>query len=100
MPIPRPLGYAMLAGLAPVVGLRASILPLAAHAILGTSRSLAAGPVAAASLPTASAVGAAVEPGSARWLAAATALAPLVGPMLLAMGSCAPASSPTCRRTR
>ncbi|SDY68259.1 sulfate permease, SulP family [Citreimonas salinaria] len=50
MLIPQSLAYAMLAGLPPVVGLYASILPLVAYAIFGTSRTLAVGPVAVVSL--------------------------------------------------
>ena len=46
MLIPQSLAYAMLAGLPPVVGLYASILPLVAYALFGTSRTLAVGPVA------------------------------------------------------
>src|SRR5690606_39039559 len=57
MLIPQSLAYAMLAGLPPEVGLYASILPLVAYAIFGTSRTLAVGPVAVVSLMTASAVG-------------------------------------------
>ena len=58
MLIPQSLAYAMLAGLPPVVGLYASILPLFAYAVFGTSRTLAVGPVAVVSLMTASAAGA------------------------------------------
>ncbi|CUH35031.1 putative sulfate transporterc/MT1781 [Jannaschia seosinensis] len=86
MLIPQSLAYAMLAGLPPVVGLYASILPLIAYAIFGTSRTLAVGPVAVVSLLTASAVGAVAAPGSADYIAAALALAFLSGLMLLAMG--------------
>src|SRR3546814_3129634 len=46
MLIPQSLAYAMLAGLPPEVGLYASIAPLIAYAIFGTSRALAVGPVA------------------------------------------------------
>ncbi|MBX8827700.1 SulP family inorganic anion transporter, partial [Ochrobactrum sp. SFR4] len=45
MLIPQSLAYAMLAGLPAEVGLYASILPLVAYAIFGTSRTLAVGPV-------------------------------------------------------
>ena len=46
MLVPQSLAYAMLAGLPPQVGLYASILPLIAYALFGTSRTLAVGPVA------------------------------------------------------
>ena len=76
----------MLAGLPPVVGLYASILPLVAYALFGTSRTLAVGPVAVISLMTATAAGAVATPGSAEYIAAALALALLSGLMLLVMG--------------
>jgi SulP family sulfate permease len=57
MLIPQSLAYALLAGLPPETGLYASILPLVAYAVFGTSRTLAVGPVAVASLMTAAAVG-------------------------------------------
>jgi len=53
MLIPQSLAYAMLAGLPPVTGLYASILPLLAYALFGSSRTLAVGPVAVVSLMTA-----------------------------------------------
>src|SRR3989338_10245397 len=56
MLIPQSLAYAMLAGLPPVMGLYASILPLLAYALFGSSRSLSVGPVAVVSLMTAAAL--------------------------------------------
>ena len=55
MLVPQSLAYAMLAGLPPQVGLYARILPLVAYAALGTSMTLAVGPVAVVSLMTAAA---------------------------------------------
>ncbi len=86
MLIPQSLAYAMLAGLPPEIGLYASILPLVAYAVFGTSRTLAVGPVAVVSLMTASAVGQIAAQGTADYLTAATALALLSGGMLLLMG--------------
>lgn len=86
MLIPQSLAYAMLAGLPPVVGLYASILPLCAYAIFGTSRTLAVGPVAVVSLMTASAVGAVAAPGTADYWEAAITLAALSGVMLVVLG--------------
>ncbi|WP_335946748.1 SulP family inorganic anion transporter [Salipiger bermudensis] len=57
MLIPQSLAYALLAGLPAEMGLYASILPLVAYAIFGTSRALAVGPVAVVSLMTAAAIG-------------------------------------------
>jgi hypothetical protein len=100
MLIPQSLAYAMLAGLPPVVGLYASILPLIAYALFGTSRTLAVGPVAVISLMTASAAGAVAAPGSAQYMEAAITLAALSGVMLVALGCCGWGSLPTCFRTR
>ena len=86
MLIPQSLAYALLAGLPPVVGLYASILPLVAYAIFGTSRTLAVGPVAVVSLMTASAAGAVAAQGSAEYLEAAITLAALSGVMLAVLG--------------
>jgi len=86
MLIPQSLAYAMLAGLPPVVGLYASILPLFAYALFGTSRTLAVGPVAVVSLMTASAAGAVAAPGTAEYWEAAVTLAALSGVMLAVLG--------------
>jgi len=86
MLIPQSLAYAMLAGLPPEVGLYASILPIIAYALFGTSRTLAVGPVAVISLMTLTAASSIAPPGSAEFIAAALILALLSGLMLLAMG--------------
>lgn len=86
MLIPQSLAYALLAGLPPEVGLYASVAPLVLYAIFGTSRVLAVGPVAVASLMTAAIVGEYAAVGThAYWLIAIT-LAFLSGAMLLVMG--------------
>ena len=86
MLIPQSLAYAMLAGLPPEVGLYASILPIMAYALFGSSRTLAVGPVAVVSLMTLTAAGSVAPPGSASFIAAALILALLSGLMLLLMG--------------
>ncbi len=86
MLIPQSLAYALLAGLPPVVGLYASILPLILYAVFGTSRTLAVGPVAVISLMTASAAGAVADQGTAAYLEAAITLAFLSGVMLAVLG--------------
>ncbi|MGI3170215.1 SulP family inorganic anion transporter [Pseudooceanicola sp. C21-150M6] len=86
MLIPQSLAYALLAGLPPEMGLYASILPLVAYAIFGTSRALAVGPVAVVSLMTAAAAGNIAAQGSAEYIVAAITLAFLSGLMLLALG--------------
>ena len=86
MLIPQSLAYALLAGLPPEVGLYASVLPLVAYAIFGTSSALAVGPVAVVSLMTAAAVGRIAAEGTADYASAAVLLAALSGLMLFAMG--------------
>ncbi|MCP4819613.1 MAG: sodium-independent anion transporter, partial [Shimia sp.] len=86
MLIPQSLAYALLAGLPPEVGLYASILPLVAYAIFGTSRVLAVGPVAVVSLITAAAVGNLNLPDTQSYIAAAVALAFISGLILTVMG--------------
>ena len=86
MLIPQSLAYAMLAGLPPEVGLYASILPIIAYALFGTSRSLAVGPVAVISLMTLAAAGSVAAPGSAEFIAAALVLAFLSGVILTVLG--------------
>src|SRR5262249_44687030 len=54
--IPVGVAYAELVGVGPVVGLYASILPLVAYALFGTSRQLIVGPDAATCAMTAAAV--------------------------------------------
>lgn len=86
MLIPQSLAYALLAGLPPQVGLYASILPLIAYAIFGTSRTLAVGPVAVISLMTAVAAGKIAAQGTPEYLTVAILLALISGLMLTVMG--------------
>jgi SulP family sulfate permease len=86
MLIPQSLAYALLAGLPAEMGLYASILPLIAYALLGTSRTLSVGPVAVASLMTATAVGKVAAVGTIDYVTAAIAMAMISGVMLLVMG--------------
>ncbi len=87
MLIPQSLAYAMLAGLPPVTGLYASILPLIAYTLFGTSRTLAVGPVAVVSLMTATALGPLFAAGSAEYAGAAMLLALLSGAIMLVMAA-------------
>ena len=86
MLIPQSLAYALLAGLPAEMGLYASILPLVAYALFGTSRTLSVGPVAVVSLMTATAVGKVAQTGSMDYLVAAIAMALISGLMLVVMG--------------
>ena len=81
--VPQSLAYALLAGLPPKVGIYASITPLLAYAVLGSSRQLNVGPTAVISLMTASTI--ADLPEELR-IAGAAALALMVGLMLVGAG--------------
>ncbi|RBP80075.1 sulfate permease [Marinomonas rhizomae] len=84
--IPQSLAYAMLAGVPPEVGLYSSILPLVLYALFGTSTSLSVGPVAVASLMTATSLAIIAEQGTASYLTGAITLALLSGAILVIMG--------------
>lgn len=86
MLIPQSLAYAMLAGLAPHYGLYASIVPVVVYSLLGSSTALSVGPVAIASIMTASALSSVVATGMVSYVDGAITLALLSGTMLLVMG--------------
>lgn len=86
MLVPQALAYAMLSGLPPEVGLYASMLPLLAYALLGTSTTLAVGPVAVAALMTASAIAPFSAQDPTLGLQAAVILACISGLFLLLSG--------------
>ena len=86
MLIPQSLAYAMLAGLPAEMGLYASMLPLIAYGLFGTSTTLSVGPVAVVSLMTATAVSQVADAGSLAYIDAAILLALMSGAMLLLFG--------------
>ncbi|RMG55818.1 MAG: solute carrier 26 family protein [Bacteroidetes bacterium] len=86
MLIPQGMAYAMIAGMPPIYGLYASIVPLILYAIFGTSRQLAVGPVAMVSLLVAAGVGQLAETGSDDFIALAIMLAFMVGLIQLGLG--------------
>jgi SulP family sulfate permease len=86
MLVPQGMAYALLAGLPPQVGLYASIAPLIIYGLLGTSRTLAVGPVAIVSLLVATGVTPLAEPGSLEYVQLALTLALLVAIIQFAMG--------------
>ena len=80
------MAYALLAGLPPVAGLYAALIPLLIYPIFGTSRQLSVGPVAMDSLLMAAGVGIIASQGSENYLALAILLAVMVGLIQLVMG--------------
>jgi SulP family sulfate permease len=86
MLVPQGMAYAALAGMPPVTGLYASVVPLLVYALLGTSRSLAVGPVAIVALLTNTALLPLADGDPNRYLALAAALAGLVGLIQVGLG--------------
>ena len=86
--IPQSLAYAVLAGMPPVTGLYASIVPMVIYALMGSSTVLGPGPSALRSIMSLAAVGAVVGAGGgADFIAASALLAVMVGLALLVMGA-------------
>ena len=84
--IPQGLAYAMIAGLPPIYGLYAALIPQFIHGIMGTSRHPAVGPVALDSLVVAIALGALSLSGVEQTINAAIFLAAIVGVLQILMG--------------
>lgn len=84
--IPQGMAYAMIAGLPPVFGLYASLIPQVIYALLGTSRQLAVGPVAMDSLLVAAGLGALSLSGIEEYVSMAIFLAFFMGVIQLALG--------------
>lgn len=80
------MAYAMIAGLPPVFGLYAAMVPQIIYALTGTSRQLAVGPVAMDSLLVASGLGALALSGIEEYIAMAIFLALFMGVLQLAFG--------------
>ncbi|AXF56784.1 SulP family inorganic anion transporter [Salicibibacter kimchii] len=87
MLVPQGMAYALLAGLPPVMGLYASTLPLIVYALFGSSRHLAVGPVAMASILVFSGVSLYAEPQSSDYIALVLLLTLMVGVMQLILGA-------------
>lgn len=86
MLIPQGMAYSVLAGLPPIYGLYASIVPILIYALLGTSAQLAVGPVAMVSLLIYTGVGAIADVGSDAFIQLSILTALGVGVVQLAMG--------------
>lgn len=86
MLIPQGMAYAMIAGLPPVFGLYAALVPQIVYALMGTSRQLAVGPVAMDSLLVASGLGALALSGLEEYIAMALFLALFMGGIQLLFG--------------
>ncbi|MFL6675256.1 MAG: SulP family inorganic anion transporter [Massilia sp.] len=86
MMIPQGMAYALVAGLPPVAGIYASIVPPALYALFGSSNTQSVGPMAIISLMTASMLAPLAAPGSALHVVLAAQLAFMAGIVLLLCG--------------
>lgn len=86
MLVPQGMAYAMIAGLPPVFGLYAALIPQVVYTLLGTSRQLAVGPVAMDSLLVASGLGALALSGIEEYIAMALFLSLFMGTIQFILG--------------
>ena len=84
--VPQAMAYAELAGLPPVYGLYAAFLPPAIAALFGSSRHLATGPVAMASLISATTIQVIAPQGGEAYIAYSLLLACMVGLLRFGLG--------------
>lgn len=86
MLIPQGMAYALIAGLPPVYGLYASVVPQLVYAIFGTSRQLSVAPVAMDSLLVATGVSVMATEGSEAYITYAIMLAFFMGVAQFTLG--------------
>ena len=86
MLVPQGMAYALVAGLPPVAGLYASILPALAYALLGSSMAQSVGPMAITSLMTATSLASLAPSGSELYGAMAAQMALISGVVLVLCG--------------
>lgn len=86
MLVPQGMAYAALAGLPPVTGLYASLVPLFVYVLFGSSRHLAVGPVAIISMIIYAQCAKVAPPGSPEYVNAVVLLCVMVGVLQVALG--------------
>ncbi|HWK48913.1 MAG TPA: SulP family inorganic anion transporter, partial [Steroidobacter sp.] len=85
--VPQGIAYALLAGLPPVMGLYASILPMIMYALTGSGRQTSTGPVTVDSLMLVLGLSTIATAGTATYIALAILLTAIVGVSQLLMGA-------------
>lgn len=85
--IPQGMAYAVIAGVPPIYGLYAGVIPLLIYPLLGTSKNLSVGPVAIDMLIVAAGVGLLAEPNTDRYITLTILLTMMAGGVQLLMGS-------------
>jgi sulfate permease, SulP family len=85
--VPQGMAYALLAGLPPVMGLYASILPMVVYALAGSGRQTSVGPVTVDSLMLVLGLSTLATAGTGSFIALAVLLTAMIGAIQLAMGA-------------
>lgn len=85
--IPQGMAYAVIAGVPPIYGLYAGVIPLLIYPLLGTSKNLSIGPVAIDMLIVAAGVSLLADPNSERYITLTILLTMMAGSLQLLMGS-------------
>lgn len=85
--IPQGMAYAVIAGVPPIYGLYAGVVPLLVYPFLGTSKNLSVGPVAVDMLIIAAGVSLLAEPNSSEYISLTIVLTAMAGGLQLIMGS-------------
>jgi SulP family sulfate permease len=86
MLIPQGMAYAVIAGMPPIYGLYAALVPALVYPLLATSRHLSVGPTAIDMLIVAAGLGTMAETGSGEYVTLALLLTAMVGVIQMAMG--------------
>ncbi len=86
MLIPQGMAYAVIAGMPPIYGLYAGLVPLLVYPMFGSSRHLALGPVSIDMLILGASIGGLAQAGTERYVALAVLLTAMVGLVQMAMG--------------
>ncbi len=85
MLVPQGMAYALLAGMPPIYGLYAGLIPLVLYALLGSSRHLAIGPVAVSSILVAGGISQLATPLSPEYINLVILAGLLIGLMEIAL---------------
>jgi SulP family sulfate permease len=85
--VPQGIAYASLAGLPPVMGLYAAIVPMIIYALTGSGRHTSVGPVTVDSLMLVLGLSTIATAGTTAYIALATLLTAIIGAAQLAMGA-------------
>eukprot|EP00002_Diphylleia_rotans_P022013 TRINITY_DN4304_c0_g1_i3.p1 TRINITY_DN4304_c0_g1~~TRINITY_DN4304_c0_g1_i3.p1 ORF type:complete len:681 (-),score=120.09 TRINITY_DN4304_c0_g1_i3:353-2395(-) len=86
--IPQGISYSLIAGLPPIHGLYTALAPLLAYTLTGTSKQIAAGPMAVVSLMITSVLSPLAEPETESYIQLAYTLSLMVGCIMVLLGLC------------